>query len=206
MGSEQLVVHELRLQPELDLSYLIEECHHNQNPQECTKLYDIWSETYDDVVVKVGYHGPELLVQVCLPHLMKVLAAKQEAKILEIGCGSGATGRLLMDAVQSHAGSDAWASVHLDGTDGSRGMLDKARNQDPQVYHALYQDILLEDKPSEVLPAETYDIVMGCGIFSQGHMSAEYIHHFITAAKVRFFTVFLLRMAKRPSNFRKLEA
>jgi len=184
MASSALVCHELRLLPELDVStYLIEESHHSQNPVECVKLYDQWSETYDDVVRKVDYHGPELLVKVCLPYIEKLLARKDQVTILEIGCGSGETGRLLMESFKQRSGGDAWARVRLDGTDGSTGMLAKARNLKPPVYRELYHDILLADKPSTVLPRAEYDIVIGVGIFSQGHMSPEYLHHFITPAK-----------------------
>lgn len=179
-----IFVHELKPQKELDLSYYIEECHHSQNPKECVSLYDQWSVSYDDVMKRVEYQGPKLLIQVCLSHLGSVLAKNEKVNILEIGPGSGESGRLLKLAVEERFGKDAWKKINLDGIDGSTGMLEQARNQTPAVYRNLYHEILLPDKPSVNLAPGSYDVVMGVGVFSQGHMQAEHIRHFVEPVKV----------------------
>jgi len=178
-----LFVHELKPQKELDLSYYIEECHHSQNPKECVSLYDQWSVSYDDVMKRVEYQGPKLLIQVCLSHLGNVLAKNEKVNILEIGPGSGESGRLLKLAVEERFGKEAWKKINLDGIDGSTGMLEQARNQTPAVYRNLYHEILLPDKLSANLVPGSYDVVMGVGVFSQGHMQAEHIRHFVEPVK-----------------------
>jgi len=184
MSTDNLIVHQLKLEKELDLNtYYIEECHHSETPKECVNLYDQWSVTYDDVMKRVEYHGPKLLIQVCLSHLAKLINEKEKINILEIGAGSGESGRLLKAAIIDQFGRNAWNKITLDGVDGSTGMLEVAKNREERVYSNLYNEILLPDQPSAVVGKEKYDIVMGVGIFSQGHMQCEHILHFIEPAK-----------------------
>jgi len=166
----------------LDKNQLIDDSHHCKNPQECVEYYNEWSKTYEDEVETLEYKGAELLAEVCFTQLTKIIDQKS-INILDIGCGSGKVGQLLMERVKEKYGDEVIKKINIDGVDGSAGMLELARKKEPQIYRHLYEEILLVDQPSSYVRVESYDIVMGVGVFSPGHMSIDHITHFIVPAK-----------------------
>ncbi len=51
-------------------------------------------------------------------------------------------------------------------------------------YRNVYQELLREDEPSQMIPARSYDAVIGSGIFGPAHMSPKHLKALSAAAKV----------------------
>merc|ERR1712232_912355 len=56
------------------------------------KLYDEWADTYDLTLASWGYDAPQKTVELVEQHLD---VDASHAKVLDVGCGTGLTGRAL---------------------------------------------------------------------------------------------------------------
>jgi len=176
----------------VDIANVYDESHSCQTPGDCAAYYDKWSNTYDNFVKIEEFRGAELLAEVVFAHLEPLLG-KPTVDILDIGVGTGKVGRLLIESVKEKHGVEAAKKINIDGVDGSAGMLEKLSKHEPMVYRRLYQEILLVDQPSSFLAPESFDIVMGVGLFSPGHMTADHILHLIVPAKKGGLIIFGVR-------------
>ncbi|XP_055964218.1 methyltransferase-like protein 27 [Sorex fumeus] len=129
-------------------------------------FYDQWAATYDQDVTTLQYRAPTLAVE-CLIEALKV--PPSEALILDVACGTGLVGAQLK----------ARGYVHLDGIDGSPGMLAQARA------HCVYQNLQLCMVGQESLPSPegTYDAVLIVGALSEGQVPYSAIPELLHVTK-----------------------
>jgi ubiquinone/menaquinone biosynthesis C-methylase UbiE len=106
--------------------------------------YDRWAD-YDRDLSVVGYRGADLTIK----FLRKFIAS--DAKILDVGCGTGLVGEALRKMGNSYT---------LVGTDLSQGMLDQAKAK--HVYQKLVKANLRRPLPFK---NNSFDAVMCIGVF-----------------------------------------
>lgn len=120
-----------------------------ENPQETRSFYQHWAAGYDDELRAAGYASPERTAAA-----MAATVADVRAPLLDIGCGTGLSGKALRD----HGFST------FDGTDFSAEML--AIAEDKEVYRKLFKSDL--NDPIPVRPGD-YTNFAAVGVFSPGH-------------------------------------
>ena len=106
-------------------------------------LYDDWSASYDAEITENGYATPARCAAA-----LTACGLPKNAAILDMGCGTGLSGL----AMAEHG------FTHIDGTDLSPGMLDKARAR------GVYKKLCL----SADLPTASYDAVAAVGVIGPG--------------------------------------
>lgn len=101
------------------------------------QAFDAQAPTYDDDMK--GEHARRLY-----PYVLEEVAAAAPARVLDVGCGTGALAQLVLEALPD---------VELDGVDLSPAMLDRARQR-------LGRRAALHQADSEHLPFadETFDV------------------------------------------------
>ena len=101
------------------------------------QAFDAQAPTYDDDMK--GEHARRLY-----PYVLEEVAAAAPARVLDVGCGTGALAQLVLEALPD---------VELDGIDLSPAMLDRARQR-------LGRRAALHQADSEHLPFadETFDV------------------------------------------------
>ena len=119
---------------------------------ETKALYQDWAQTYDHTMMSgLAYLSPMLVAAA-----VQELCAK-EARILDLGCGTGLLGHELSEL----------GFVALEGLDYSAAMLDQAR--DKQIYQNLFEVDL--NLPLTLEP-QSYDALVSCGTFTHGHVGS----------------------------------
>ena len=112
--------------------------------------YEEWAETYDqEVGVENAYAQPTR----CAKALTSVV--EPGGRILDVGCGTGLSGRALAEA----------GFTNLDGCDFSPPMLERAAATG--VYGRLFESDLNEGLD---VADDTYDHAAAVGVFSFGHI------------------------------------
>jgi predicted TPR repeat methyltransferase len=132
----------------------VEEAYHLENTEEMAEFYRKWARDYDRQMIDIrGYTSPATIAEKLVRHL-----PQKHAEVLDIGCGTGLTCRLLADQ-----GYD-----RLDGIDLSEDMLNVAHER------GIYRNLLQADV-NQPLPLETasYDGVISSGTFTHGHVGPE---------------------------------
>lgn len=133
-------------------------------------LYDAWAPSYNAELMEAGYVTPDR----CAAAVAALLGEKHldlaSAPMLDLGCGTGLSGRAL--------------SIHgarvIDGLDFSENMLAEAAKLD--LYRHLAQaDLSTPLAPQTPEPVESYVAAVAAGVFSPGHAPAETIRHVIDA-------------------------
>lgn len=131
---------------------------------ETKAMYDRWSEVYDQDLTKVDYQQPVR----CAKALSDILLDK-EAKILDVGCGTGLSGLALKEAGYNN----------FDGCDLSEGMLEKA--SELTIYNRLFACNL--NIPPLDPPNESYDAITAVGVFSFGHINSDALDELLRIVK-----------------------
>jgi predicted TPR repeat methyltransferase len=118
------------------------------------EFYRKWAEDYDhEMLDKLGYTSPASIAARLIVQLPDT-----GSKILDLGCGTGLTCRLLAERGYSR----------LDGIDISREMLQVARER------GIYQDLLAGDLNQPLQrESDSYDGVISSGTFTHGHVGPE---------------------------------
>jgi len=132
----------------------VDEAYHLENTEEMAEFYRKWARDYDRQMIDIrGYTSPATIAEKLVRHL-----PQKHAEVLDIGCGTGLTCRLLADQ-----GYD-----RLDGIDLSEDMLNVAHER------GIYRNLLQADV-NQPLPLETasYDGVISSGTFTHGHVGPE---------------------------------
>ena len=122
---------------------------------EVASIYDEWADTYDsEIVDELGYAMPDR-VAAMLPALLE----SRDIRILDIGCGTGASGSKLVE--QGYR--------NIDGCDISEKMLARAGTLD------IYRKLFLADlsQPPIAVADRSYDAVTVVGAFAYGHLRAS---------------------------------
>jgi len=125
------------------------------NIADITNYYTKWSERYDKDMSQHKYSGPDVVVNNFVD-----LELTKDVRILDILCGTGLVGLMLKDR-----GFD-----NIDGQDGSQSMLDKA--MDKEIYRSTIHSSVGGSHALPV-PDETYDVVLGSGVFAPGHATPD---------------------------------
>lgn len=122
-----------------------------KSPEDAKKLYGDWASTYDqELVAENAYTGPELAAAVLAREL-----SHRDARIIDIGCGTGLVGERLRDTGFSN----------IDGLDLVPEMLAVAAAKG--TYNELVEADLLKGAP---LADATYDAAISVGTFTHNHV------------------------------------
>ncbi|MDJ0556146.1 MAG: class I SAM-dependent methyltransferase [Microcoleaceae cyanobacterium MO_207.B10] len=145
----------------------------SNNHQELTKNYDIWSDKYEqDLIRDSDYLSPDKVAYFVLKYVPK------NGKILDAGAGTGLAGKQLYD----------YGYTNLVGIDISEGMLNKARQKN--VYTQLYKQVL-----GETLDFSTnfFDAVICVGVFTYNHAPSSAFDELIRITKPGGYIIFTMR-------------
>jgi predicted TPR repeat methyltransferase len=145
-------------------SEFIDEAYNLEDADSMAAFYRKWAADYDHQMLDLaGYTSPSRVAEILVEHLHD-----RSASILDVGCGTGLTCRLL--AQQNY--------VNLDGVDLSKDMLAVAGERG--IYRHLLQADLNLPLP---LAAEDYDGVISSGTFTHGHVGPEPLHEIFRILK-----------------------
>ena len=135
-------------------SDFVDEAYHLENAQEMVGFYRKWAADYDrQMLDELGYTAAGTIAAILSEQL-----ADTSASILDIGCGTGLTCRLLAERGYSN----------LDGIDLSADMLGVARER------GIYRDLLQGDVNQPLqLETASYDGAISSGTFTHGHVGPE---------------------------------
>jgi SAM-dependent methyltransferase len=121
------------------------------SPADARRLYGDWASSYDEELVEENrYTGPAIAASVLAREL-----ADRNARIIDIGCGTGLVGERLQ----------AEGFLHIDGLDLVPEMLAVAGKKG--VYDKLIEADLLQGAP---LPDAGYDAAISVGTFTHNHV------------------------------------
>lgn len=110
------------------------------------KLFDGMARQFDQQLQSLGYNAPELMARKVLP----LLRRDRQARVLDLGCGTGFLGAAL-----------APAGAHVTGIDLSAEMLRRAQARG--VYAKLVKGELVEQM--RLLDAGSFDAVLAADVF-----------------------------------------
>lgn len=131
---------------------------------EARAMYDRWAEVYDQDLTGKEYQQPARCAAA-----LKDTGCLPDAKVLDVGCGTGLSGMALADAGYNQ----------IDGCDISPGMLEKAGALG--VYGRLFACDL--NVPPIDATDEAYDAVTAVGVFSFGHILPDAVEELLRVAK-----------------------
>lgn len=134
------------------------------------KFYSDWAKTYDAEVLENGYATPE--------RCAKALAGftpEQDLAILDIGCGTGLSGKFLSEA----------GFTRIDGCDLNPEMLEVAKTRN--VYDKLWQSTLDDPFPFE---DGTYDAISAIGVIGAGAAPVTLLYAMLAKLDSGGFAVF----------------
>ena len=134
----------------LDRAYTIE------NTEQAREFYREWADTYESELAENVYLTPGR----CAAALAQ-FSQDQTAPTLDVGCGTGLSGKALNDA----------GFTTIDGSDLSNEMLEKARSR-----HKLYRDLWVTDL-EDPFPFEEgrYAHIAAIGVIASSHAPANTI-------------------------------
>ena len=132
--------------------------------EELMNVYKKWADQYDsDLLTEMGYKAPAITTSI-----FKKKLSGYDARILDVGCGTGIVGALLAQS--------GYTSV--DGLDYSQEMLEKASQK--RIYNALIRADLT--KPLD-LDSNLYDAIISVGTFTLGHVGPDAFSELIRITK-----------------------
>ena len=145
---------------DLNAQALLARAYALRSDAESRALYRDWATTYDQTMVDgLQYRSPTVVVDLLRPHL-----ANAQARVLDIGCGTGLAGRALA----------AHGFTEIEGLDLSPEMAQVAA--DSGAYRAFVMADLNATLP---VPDATYEGAMCCGTFTTGHVSAACLNEIL---------------------------
>lgn len=151
---------------EIDHHKALDDIISNEDRTATNKLYNNWSETYEEAMATVRYTGPKKLLE----YFDKLNVAK-DGKILDFCAGTGAMGRELAKM--------GYTNIHA--IDGAENMMAKAKEEG---HYKSYTHLLFE--PGSKLPFEDseFDCVLLSGVFAPGHLPIVALHEACRVTKV----------------------
>nr|VFJ67614.1 MAG: Methyltransferase domain-containing protein [Candidatus Kentron sp. FM]VFJ67799.1 MAG: Methyltransferase domain-containing protein [Candidatus Kentron sp. FM]VFK16771.1 MAG: Methyltransferase domain-containing protein [Candidatus Kentron sp. FM] len=153
---------------------IIEQLYRAETPREIAGIYDRWAKTYDsDLTEDSDYVAPRRCLE-----LLKKYVPSGEARILDVGAGTGLFGQLL----HRNGYRD------ITGVDISEGMLTVAREKG--VYRELYRAVLGEPLG---FPSGTFDAAIAVGVFSPGQGPPNAFDELIRIVKPGGYFLFTIR-------------
>lgn len=143
------------------------------NPDKIKKYYDRWADNYEDDVSQERYQGTEYIVDYFAKLHAQNDRKQEEANIniLDAGCGTGLVGIALQKK----------GYYNVDGCDISDGMVEMAKKT------RAYQSVTAGVDLNNMTPYqdEQYDVVISCGVFTQGHVPPTALQELVRVTKKR---------------------
>jgi predicted TPR repeat methyltransferase len=129
----------------------VQEAYHLESTDEMVDFYRKWAADYDrQMLDQRGYTAPSSIAKILSEQL-----SDTRASVLDVGCGTGLTCRLLAESGFSQ----------LDGIDLSQEMIEVARER------GIYRNLLQGDVNQPLqLETASYDGVVSSGTFTHGHV------------------------------------
>jgi len=129
----------------------VQEAYHLESTDEMVDFYRKWAADYDrQMLDQRGYTAPSSIAKILSEQLPDT-----RASVLDVGCGTGLTCRLLAESGFSQ----------LDGIDLSQEMIEVARER------GIYRNLLQGDVNQPLqLETASYDGVVSSGTFTHGHV------------------------------------
>jgi predicted TPR repeat methyltransferase len=137
---------------------------------ETQKFYSDWAATYDAEILENGYATPERCAKA-----LAGFAPEQDFAVLDIGCGTGLSGKYLAAA----------GFTRIDGCDLNAEMLKVAETRG--VYDNLWQSTLKDPFPFE---DGTYDAITAMGVIGVGGAPANLLYAMLSKLNSGGFAVF----------------
>ncbi len=134
------------------------------------KFYSDWARTYDAEVLENGYATPE--------RCAKALAGftpDQDLAILDVGCGTGLSGKFLSEA----------GFTRIDGCELNPEMLEVAKTRN--VYNRLWQSTVENPFPFE---DGAYDAITAIGVIGTGGAPVTLLYDMLSKLQSGGFAVF----------------
>lgn len=154
-------------------------------------VYDDWASGYETTMLdEYGYVAPRIAADV-----FEGLAPNRDARVLDLGCGTGLVGMELASR----------GYRHVDGLDISTNMLAEARAK------SVYRDLLEGDMTGPLdLGGRTYAAAIGVGCFGNGHVGPRHLEEMIRAVEPGGALVFYMNGIPYeeddyPAHFKVLE-
>lgn len=141
----------------------LDKAYTHNSVEETHAMYQKWAASYDDELTENGYQQPIR----CAAALKALLPAG--GRVLDVGCGTGLSGRALQEAGYGP----------IDGCDFAPAMLEKAR--DTGVYRRLFQTDL--NKPPLDVADASYDALAIVGVFSMQHVKPDVMDDLVRAVR-----------------------
>ena len=127
------------------------------------------------------YGGPVATVDLLFKHL-QALGKGADARILDLGCGSGMVGQEL----------NKRGYKNIDGVDLCAELLEKAKEKG--VYAALFQGEMASERCEKLgVAADQYDAATCVGVMTHGHVKGKGFDDFVHAVKPGGLACFTVR-------------
>lgn len=145
----------------------------SKDNNELAERYDVWAKDYDtDLDEEFGWTGPQGTVNYFVRYVDK------DAKVLDVGAGTGLVGKLLADQ----------GYKDITALDLSKGMLEEAAKKN--AYNAFVQAVLGEHLD---FPDNSFDACVSVGTFTVGHAPASAFDELVRIIKPGGYFIYSLR-------------
>ncbi|XP_035659795.1 methyltransferase-like protein 27 [Branchiostoma floridae] len=135
-------------------------------PKEVIDFYKTWAKEYDqDHFGGANYTGPWKVAEA----VAASLGNERNARVLDVAAGTGFLGVELSKL----------GFTNVDALDASQEMLDVAKTKN--VYKNFIKDFLGPNRLN--IKDDTYDVVTGSGLFSNGHVKSDCLDELIRVVK-----------------------
>ena len=141
------------------------------------EIYNVWCHNYDKYVSEKKYVGPREIVKKLQSMILDFKVRENKIQVLDFGCGTGLVGQEIVNQ-----GLDC----EVDGIDISLGMVEKAREKN--CYRDLWEWNISEEKIDR-----SYDIIVSCGVFLEGHAPISLLLDLIEQVRREGFVLFTIR-------------
>nr|XP_006815166.1 PREDICTED: Williams-Beuren syndrome chromosomal region 27 protein-like [Saccoglossus kowalevskii] len=149
--------------------------------EEALKVYNSWSDTYDQDVLGLGYNAHKYTVN----KMLKLVTGK-ETRILDVAAGTGLVGSELYE----------YGYTNVDALDPSGESLAIAEKK--EVYKKLMCCAVGEDKLD--IDEDSYDVVTACGCFGYNLMQPNHLQKLVRIVKSGGYIIVVTRRSPPPND------
>ncbi len=147
---------------------------HNLIDLECCNkkietFYAKWASSYNQDLANI-YFAPHYISQLLINYLKQINTKANQLSLIDAGCGTGLVGSVLAKHNLKK----------IDGFDLSSNMINQAKKQN------IYQELKANVDLTQVFrqyEKQSYDIVICCGVFTLGHVSASALQQLVYLCK-----------------------
>ncbi|XP_078589952.1 methyltransferase-like protein 27 [Branchiostoma floridae x Branchiostoma japonicum] len=132
---------------------------------EMLNMYKTWAKMYDKDMETDGYTGPGKVANV----LAESQGDRRDIRVLDVTAGTGLCGEELSKL----------DFCNVDALDASQDMLDVAETKD--IYRKFIKEFLGPNRLD--IDDDSYDAVIGSGLFSTGHVKSDCLEQLIRIVK-----------------------